>query len=130
MLAATSVADAAAAPQSTPKVAAATTDVSTPRAVLDRYCVRCHNQKLKTADLLLDQLDLARLADHAEIAEKVIRKLRAGLMPPLGLPRPDASTREALITWMEGRLDRASTPNFDPPGLHRLNRMEYQNAIR
>ena len=66
------------------------------RAVLDQYCVTCHNQKLKTAGLMLDKLDLAQVGEHAEQWEKVVRKLRAGMMPPAGLPRPNAATYEAL----------------------------------
>ncbi len=62
---------------------------ATERAVIDQYCVGCHNAKAKTANLMLDQLDLAHLGDHAEIGEKVVRKLRAGMMPPSGMPRPD-----------------------------------------
>ena len=114
-----------AAPQS-----ATNSDVSTQRALLNQYCVVCHNQRLKTANLLLDQLDLDHLADHAETGEKIVRKLRAGLMPPAGMPRPDAARREALVSWMENQLDRGAVSNLDPPGLHRLNRIEYQNAIR
>jgi hypothetical protein len=109
---------------------AAIPDVSAPRAVLDQYCVTCHNQKLKTANLLLDQLDLAHVADHAAIAEKVVRKLRAGMMPPAGMPRPDPVTREKLISWMENELDHSAVTHLPPPGLHRLNRTEYANAIR
>jgi hypothetical protein len=105
-------------------------DVSAQRALVDQYCVPCHNQKLKTANLLLDQLDLAHLGDHAEIAEKVVRKLRAGMMPPSGMPRPDMVTREKFIGWMESELDRSATAHLPPPGLHRLNRTEYANAIR
>src|SRR5512145_2284098 len=105
-------------------------DSATQRALVDRYCVVCHNAKLKTANLLLDGLDLARLGDHAEIGEKVVRKLRAGLMPPTGMPRPDPSTLESLIRWMENELDRSAVPHLPPPGLHRLNRTEYANAIR
>src|ERR1051325_1229228 len=91
--------------------AASSADVSKQRAVLDQYCVVCHNAKLKTANLLLDQLDVAHLADHAEIAEKVVRKLRAGMMPPAGMPRPDPAVRDSLITWMEGELDRQAVPS-------------------
>ena len=65
----------------------------------------CHNARLKTADLLLDQLDLAHLGDHPDIGEKVVRKLRAGMMPPAGLPRPDPATLEALIT-LDGKRAR------------------------
>jgi cytochrome c5 len=100
------------------------------RAVLDKYCVVCHNAKAKTANLLLDQLDLNHLGDHADIGEKVVRKLRAGMMPPSGMPQPDAATRNALITWMEGELDHSAVTYLPPPGLHRLNRAEYTNAIR
>jgi len=105
---------------------------STERRVLDQYCVICHNEKLKTANLMLDKLDLARLGDQAAVAEKVVRKLRAGMMPPRGMPRPDAATREALISSLENELDRnaLSSPHVPAPGLHRLNRTEYTNAIR
>jgi cytochrome c5 len=113
-----------------PAVRAQDSGVATQRAVLDKYCVGCHNSKLKTANLELDKLDLAHLSDHAEIGEKVIRKLRAGMMPPARMPRPDLPTVEALITWMENELDRSAVTYLPPPGLHRLNRTEYTNAIR
>jgi len=102
------------------------------RPVLDRYCVTCHNQKLKTAGLMLDQLDLAHVGEHAEQWEKVVRKLRAGMMPPSGMPRPDAATYEALTVALETELDRAATahPHLPAPGVHRVNRTEYANAIR
>src|SRR2546430_385967 len=76
------------------------------RALLNQYCVGCHNQKLKTAGLMLDQVDLEHAGAHAEILEKVVRKLRAGMMPPSGMPRPDAATRESLVSWLENELDR------------------------
>jgi mono/diheme cytochrome c family protein len=114
----------------TAPLAASGTDVSQQRALVDQYCVTCHNQKLKTANLLLDQLDLARLADHPEIAEKVIRKLRAGMMPPNGMPRPEPAALEGLISWMEQEVDARATPHLPPPGIHRLNRSEYANVIR
>ena len=101
-----------------------------PRKLLDQYCVTCHNAKTKTANLLLDQLDLANLDEHVDVAEKVVRKLRAGLMPPTGMVRPDPSTMESLIRWMEGELDRTATTHLPAPGLHRMNRAEYTNAIR
>jgi mono/diheme cytochrome c family protein len=104
--------------------------VATQRAVVDQYCVTCHNAELRTGNLLLDQLDLAHLGDHAEIGEKVVRKLRAGMMPPTGMARPDAAKREALISWMENELDRSAVTYLPAPGLHRLNRTEYTNAIR
>jgi cytochrome c5 len=103
---------------------------ATQRALVDQYCVTCHNARAKTANLALDELDLTRLGEHAEVGEKVVRKLRAGLMPPTGARRPAPETLESLIRWMEDELDRGATPHLLPPGLHRLNRTEYANAIR
>jgi hypothetical protein len=105
-------------------------NAATQRAVLDKYCVTCHNARLKTGGLALDQLDLSRLSEHAEVAEKVALKLRAGMMPPLGSPRPDRPTIDGLITWMEDELDSHAAPSLAAPGIHRLNRTEYQNVIR
>jgi cytochrome c5 len=105
-------------------------DVATQRALIDQYCVTCHNAKLKTANLLLDQLDLAHLSANAEVGEKVVRKLRAGMMPPINMKRPDPATMESLIKWMETELDRGAVQHLPAPGLHRLNRTEYANAIR
>jgi mono/diheme cytochrome c family protein len=118
------------APKHAANPAQQTVDVATQRAVVDKYCVVCHNQKLKTANLLLDQLDLARLGDHAEIGEKVVRKLRAGVMPPTGMPRPNPAALESLVTGLENELDRDAVPYLPAPGVHRLNRTEYTNAIR
>ena len=126
----------ATASRSRPQVAAEPVRASAPaatgtqRALVDQYCVTCHNAKLKTANLVLDDLDLARLGDHAEVGEKMVRKLRAGLMPPTGARRPDAATMESLISWMEGEIDRTAVTHLPAPGLHRLNRTEYANAIR
>jgi hypothetical protein len=102
------------------------------RAVLDQYCVSCHNQKLKTAGLMLDKLDLGHVGEQAEAWEKVVRKLRAGMMPPLGLPRPSEANYQALTVALEDELDRAAAakPNLVAPGLHRVNRTEYTNSIR
>src|SRR5215813_856938 len=105
-------------------------DVAPQRALIDLYCVTCHNEKAKTANLLLDQLDLAHLGSHAEIGEKIVRKLRAGMMPPTGARRPDPATMESLIKWMEAELDLSAVTYTPAPGLHRLNRTEYRNAIR
>ena len=71
------------------------------RATIDRYCVSCHNTRLKTADLALDSLDLAAVGEHPEVWEKVVRKLRGGLMPPAGRPRPDQATQDGLVAWLE-----------------------------
>ena len=103
-----------------------------PRAVLDKYCVTCHNQRMKTGGLALDVLDLAALSAHAEQWEKVVRKIRTGAMPPAGRPRPDHALSESVTSWLEAELDRAARdhPNPGRPTLHRLNRVEYRNAIR
>lgn len=98
------------------------------RAVLDRYCVRCHNQRAKNG-LPLDNLDLKQVGAKPEQWEKVVRKLRGGMMPPSGEARPDPSTLEALTTWIENELDRNPILELPPPGLHRLNRTEYSNVI-
>jgi hypothetical protein len=119
-------------PQTTP--AAQTTqnlpDVTAQRKMLDQYCVGCHNEDDRVANLLLDKLDIAHLADHAELGEKIIRKLRAGLMPPSGNPRPVPAAMESLIRSMESQLDKAAVTNLTAPGIHRLNRTEYANAVR
>src|SRR6266853_496360 len=81
--------------------------VTAQRAVIDQYCVTCHNQKLKTAGVMLDQADLAHVGDNAEMWEKVVRRLRAGLMPPQGMPRPGAVANETLTVALENELDRA-----------------------
>ncbi|HWW83802.1 MAG TPA: DUF1587 domain-containing protein, partial [Vicinamibacterales bacterium] len=103
------------------------------RATLDTYCVTCHNQRLKTAGLLLDTLDTTNPGAHASEWEKVIARLEQGSMPPPGRPRPDAAVSQALAALLEAELDRAWTahPNAGRIGaVHRLNRTEYNNAIR
>jgi mono/diheme cytochrome c family protein len=102
------------------------------RSAVDKYCVTCHNQRLKTGGLTLDTPDLANVAAHPDVWEKVIRKVEAGMMPPAGVPRPDAAARKALVANLEGVLDRAAkaSPNPGRPLVHRLNRAEYANAIR
>ena len=103
-----------------------------PRAMLDTYCVVCHNARIKTAGLSLDALDLEQVGDHAETWEKVVRKLRTGAMPPVGRPRPGKTLADGAASWLEANLDRAALehPNPGRPTLHRLNRVEYRNAIR
>ncbi|HET7154515.1 MAG TPA: c-type cytochrome, partial [Hyphomicrobiaceae bacterium] len=76
------------------------------RALINQYCVSCHNQKLKTAGLMLGALDVDRVGENAAIWEKVVRKLRAGMMPPAGSRRPDPAAYESLIAWLENQLDR------------------------
>jgi hypothetical protein len=105
--------------------------LSPQRALINQYCVTCHNEKAKTAGLMLDKLDLDNVGSHAETWEKVVRKLRVGAMPPQGMPRPDRATMDGLAASIETSLDRAAAaaPNPGQPVLHRLNRTEYANAI-
>tara|TARA_B100000949_G_scaffold231335_1_gene243385 strand:+ start:149 stop:2554 length:2406 start_codon:yes stop_codon:yes gene_type:complete len=102
------------------------------RAVLDRYCVGCHNDRLQTAGISLDDLDVGHVATGAETWEKVVRKLRAREMPPPRRPRPDEETYIDFVDWIETELDQASLANPNPgtETIHRLNRTEYTNAIR
>ncbi len=102
------------------------------RALLDQYCVGCHNDKAKVANLSLQKLDLSTVGDHPELWEKVVRKLRAGLMPPPGVRRPPLAEYEGLRDWLELEIDHkeASRPNPGSVVLHRLNRTEYANAVR
>jgi len=102
------------------------------RDTLNRYCVTCHNATLKTAGLMIDQLNPDSIGPDALLWEKVLRKLRARTMPPAGLPRPDESTYVNLVDHVEGELNRIAetSPNPGRPTLHRLNRAEYANVIR
>ena len=102
------------------------------RALLDRYCVTCHNDRLQTAGLALDTVDIERVAEHAPVLEKVVRKLRSGQMPPEGRPRPDAAAVDTFLTALEAALDRESQAAPDPGRVasRRLNRVEYVNAIK
>ena len=101
-------------------------------AMLQKYCVGCHNNKLKTADVTLQGLDPASVADKGELLERVLRKIKTGQMPPAGMPRPDAAVRAGFIQSLEGALDAESAahPNPGRPAIHRLNRAEYSNAVR
>jgi mono/diheme cytochrome c family protein len=100
--------------------------------VLQRYCISCHNDRLRTAGLTLDGLDVAHPEAKPEVWEKVIRRLRSRTMPPVKLPRPDDATYDGLATFLETSLDRvaAAHPNPARPLLHRMNRTEYKNAVR
>jgi mono/diheme cytochrome c family protein len=105
---------------------------STAQQTITTYCVTCHNDKLKPAGLALDRPELADVAGHADVWEKVIRKLRTGMMPPAGVPRPSAAERDRLLSSLVATLDAAASakPNPGRPLVHRLNRAEYANAIR
>jgi mono/diheme cytochrome c family protein len=100
--------------------------------VLDKYCVSCHNGRLKTAGLEIDRLDASRVADAAAQWEKIVTKLRTGEMPPQGRPRPDAATYRLVADTLERRLDEwaAAHPHPGRVPVHRLNRSEYANAVR
>ena len=103
------------------------------RTLLDRYCVTCHNQRLRIAELTLDNVDVSDVGAHPELWEKVVRKLRAGAMPPAPRPRPDDAAYETFTTWLETELDQAAMARPDPgrtDTFHRLNRSEYHNVIR
>ena len=105
----------------------------TPKAFFDSYCIRCHNEKLHTAGLALDTLDLSQPEAHAELLERVIGKLRAGSMPPRGVPRPDRATYRVVATALENEVDRAWRAHPNPgriSAVQRLNRAEYNHAIR
>jgi len=99
--------------------------------MLDQYCVACHNQRVKTAEVAFDNADLTKVGDHAELWEKAIRKLKAGMMPPPGARRPEKATADAFASWLETSLDEHAAANPDPGrvAVHRLNRTEYAAAI-
>lgn len=131
---------AAAAPRvgSAPQQASAATTAKPPvaqdlRALLDTYCVTCHNQRLKTAGLTLDTVDAGSPHTNPEVFEKVIARLRAGSMPPTGRARPDEATAQSIVAWIESDIDRAWAASPNPgrmSAVHRLNRSEYSNAVR
>ncbi|MCY3843428.1 MAG: DUF1587 domain-containing protein, partial [Acidobacteria bacterium] len=140
------VAGAAAPPGGTSTATAAT--AATVEATLDRYCVTCHGERvvegrgaapsmlvsqLREIGLAFDTLDLADLGDHTDVWERVVRKLESRTMPPVGRPRPDEETYEAVAGWLETALDRHAAEAPNPgrrPALHRLSRTEYRNAVR
>jgi hypothetical protein len=104
-----------------------------PQGVINQYCVGCHNDKVKSGDLALDTLNVDKAGANPEVWEKVVRKLRGRMMPPPGRPRPDENTYDAVVSHLEQSLDRAAAANPDPgrtDTFRRLNRIQYQNAIR
>ena len=103
------------------------------RAVLEQYCLACHSEQVRSGGLSLEAVDVADVPSAGETWEKVVRKMNAGMMPPPGMPRPDAVTQRGFVSWLEDELDRAALANPDPgrtETFHRLNRTEYKNAIR
>ena len=113
-----------------PRAAAARTTGDA--AFLQQYCLTCHNSRAKVGGVSLEGLDPTAADGHVELWEKVVRKLRTGLMPPAGSPQPTAAAREGFTASLETTLDRAAARRPDPgaPGLHRLNRTEYANVVR
>ena len=97
-----------------------------------RYCLTCHNARAKQGDLVLEDLDLTKVSADAETWEKVVRKIRTGMMPPSGMPRPARPVLDSFAAALESHLDRngVQTEALTSPSLHRLNRTEYANAIR
>jgi mono/diheme cytochrome c family protein len=111
---------------------AATDPAGAHRAFVTRYCVSCHNEKLKTGGLVLDTMDFEHVAAGAATWEKVLKKLHGGMMPPQNAVRPPQPGIDAFAAWLESSLDRAAAaqPNPGRSFVHRLNRTEYANAIR
>ena len=108
------------------------TTPSSPQALVDQYCITCHNQRLRTAGLALDTLDPAHPSANPEVWERVIGKLRAQSMPPPGRPRPDATTYQTIATTIERDIDQAWAAHPRPGrigAVHRLNRTEYTNVV-
>jgi len=101
-------------------------------AVLTQYCITCHNDRTKSGGLVLSAADLDSIPARAGVWEKVIRKVRAGMMPPVGMPRPDQPALDGLVTHLEATIDKSAlaSPVLRRPAMHRLNRAEYGNAIR
>ena len=118
---------------STPVTSSAQASGQDARALLDQYCVTCHSDRLETAGLSLEQIDVSHVGEGAEVWEKVVRKLRTGTMPPPTRPQPSAEDRTGLVSWLETSLDQTASAAPNPgrtETLRRLNRTEYQNAIR
>jgi mono/diheme cytochrome c family protein len=109
------------------------TTITSPQEMVNQYCITCHNERLRTAGLVLDGVDAANAASHPDIWERVATKLRAGSMPPPGIPRPAPAVYRNVADLIEAQLDRAWTDNPNPgrnSAVHRLNRTEYQNAVQ
>lgn len=121
------------APLASAQTPAASASAQQTREAMDRYCVACHNDSLKTAGLSLDHVDVANVAENQALLEKVVTKLRTGTMPPPNIPGPTGAERQDMIASLETSLDAVAAANPNPgrtETLRRLNRSEYQNAIR
>src|SRR5579863_4724803 len=113
-------------------VSAAPATNGSPAPLVSKYCAGCHNEKVKTAGIALETASAAPVASDAGVWEKVLRKVRTGEMPPSGLPRPGEDESRAFTRALETELDKAAAahPNPGRPAIHRLNRAEYNNAVR
>src|ERR1700704_1461103 len=132
-ISATLSASQAGQPPSTPPAATSATAAAPARELVGTYCVTCHNERVKTANLALDKADPEQVFNSGETWEKVVVKLRSRSMPPPGARRPDNATYDRVAAWLESELDRAAAAHVNPgrsAGLHRLNRTEYANAVR
>ncbi|MGH9350352.1 MAG: DUF1592 domain-containing protein [Vicinamibacterales bacterium] len=116
--------------RATAAVPALSADAQT--ALVRRYCSACHNDRMRTGGLTLAAFDAAKVVEHAEVTEKMIRKLRAGMMPPAGVKRPDAATLATLASAFETAIDQAAAGRPDPGWrpFQRLNRAEYARSVR
>jgi mono/diheme cytochrome c family protein len=117
-------------PKQTPAAVAAGSGAPALRSLVDQHCAGCHSARLKSGGVALDGRDLSDIAANPAPWERSVRRIRAGMMPPAGSPRLEPALREALAAGLEAELDRHAAVQLPPPGLHRLNRSEYQNAIR
>ena len=106
-------------------------DASAPhRSLVSQYCVACHDDITASGGFSWATIDVAHPELNAEQAEQVIRKVRSGMMPPVGAPRPDTVTLKAFASALESRIDQAARPHSEAPELHRVNRREYRNSVR
>ena len=122
------------AQQAAPKPAAASAAATAEkRALLDKYCVGCHNARVQNGKMRLDNADVNKVGEQGQLWERVVRKVRGGVMPPPGAPRPEKVAYEGFASWLESELDAAATKQPNPgrtESLHRLNRTEYGNIVR
>ncbi|MGE3512355.1 MAG: DUF1592 domain-containing protein, partial [Vicinamibacterales bacterium] len=133
MLALATLLTISAVPTATAQSGSVAANTTSHKAVLDKYCVTCHNARLKTGSLSLEGIDVANIPAGAPVWEKVVKKMRTGAMPPAGRPRPEKDAYVSMVSWLEGELDRDAAAHPNPgrtESLHRLNRSEYQRAVR
>src|SRR6476620_9904154 len=115
------------------KASPSSTSETNVAALVDEYCLSCHDKDHEKGGLVLETIASHDVAQHPDVWEKVIRKMRARLMPPVGKDRPDDRTYDAVVSFLEGSLDRAAATHPDPgrtATIRRLTRTEYQNAVR